>query len=422
MQPQRHIELPGAGTTPDRLVTAHLNQLIEPNDFTATALLELMSPEELLALIRREDHVPQGLKAEVLEILGFRPSSNMAQDLKVSLTRWRKRLPLSNPQAALDVAARQGGGLLLNTDPAWPKRVDDLGLGRPLCLWWRSKVPQLLAGQEFAKNVAIVGSRDASDYGDQVTFDLGRSLALRGFTIVSGGAYGIDASAHRAALSVDEFSGPNPPTITVMAGGIDRLYPSGNNNLLNQVIAAGVLLSEVPPGTTSARFRFLNRNRIIAALSRLVIVTEARHRSGALNTASHAVELGRDVAAVPGSVFAPNSAGCHRLIAEGSAALLTSPQDALAMVGAQQDTQRGVQPSTKSAQQQSLIERPTDRLGRNEGMVYDCMSFARGLVIDEISARSGVPVIQTMQAVGRLEALGMASTDGMTWKLVHQAG
>ncbi|WP_159610390.1 DNA-processing protein DprA [Glutamicibacter sp. JC586] len=396
----------------ERLVMAHLNQLIEPNDFTSNALLELMSPVELLDLVKCQDHVPQGLKGQVDDILGFKPSSNMAQDLKVALTRWRKRLPLANPQAALDTASRNGGGLLLNTDPGWPEQLNELNLGRPMCLWWRAKNPQLLSGQDLTRNVAIVGSRDASEYGDQVTFDLSRTLALRGYTIVSGGAYGIDASAHRAALSVAEWNQSNPPTIAVMAGGIDRLYPSGNSNLLNQVILRGVLLSEVPPGTTSARFRFLNRNRIIAALSRLVIVTEARHRSGALNTVSHAVELNREVAAVPGSVFAPNSAGCHRLIAEGSAALLTSPQEALQLVGAEQTPQPDVE--------QSGMERPTDRLGRNEGMVYDCMSFARGIVIDEISARSGVPVIQTLQAVGRLEALGMASTDGMTWKLVHQ--
>jgi len=413
MQRNQNVELLTTNTSAQRLVIAHLNQLIEPNDFTATALLELMSPSELLTLIQRQDFVPQGLKAQVDQILGFKPSSNMAQDLKVALTRWRKRLSLSNPQAVLDTAARHGGGLLLNTDPGWPSQVDELNLGRPLCLWWRANNPELLSGQQLSRNVAIVGSRDASDYGDQVTFDLGRTLALRGYTVVSGGAYGIDASAHRAALSVDQWEHPNPATISVMAGGIDRLYPSGNSNLLNQVIARGVLLSEVPPGTTSARFRFLNRNRLIAALSRLVIVTEARHRSGALNTASHAVELSRDVAAVPGSVFAPNSAGCHRLISEGSALLLTSPQDALRLVGAESVAQL--------VQEQLNIERPTDRLGRDEGMVYDCMSFARGLDIDEISARSGVPLIQTLQAVGQLEALGMASTDGRTWKLVRPA-
>ncbi|MFJ2144799.1 DNA-processing protein DprA [Glutamicibacter sp. NPDC087831] len=398
-------------TSQERRVYAHLNQLIEPNDYVATALLELMSPQELLRLIQREDFYPAALKAPVDGILGFHPPGDGAQDLRVALARWRKRLSLSNPAGALDAAAHAGGGLLIPDDASWPRQLADLELGRPLCLWWRSANPQLLDGQELARSVSIVGSRDASDYGDQVTFDLGRTLALNGYTIVSGGAYGIDASAHRAALSVDDWQHPNPPTITVMAGGIDRLYPSGNSNLLNQIVARGVLISEVPPGTTSARFRFLNRNRLIAALSRLVIVSEARHRSGALNTASHAVELGRDVAAVPGSVFAPNSAGCHRLIAEGSAALLASPQDALGLVG------HHCQAEPRSAKVQ---QRPTDILGRDEAMVYDIMSFTKGLLVDEISARSGVPLIQTLRAINRLETLQMAATDGLAWKLVRQ--
>ena len=404
----------GGRVTPssqERRVYAHLNQLIEPNDYVATALLELMSTQELLRLIQREDFYPSALKLPVDGILGFHPSGDSAQDLKVALTRWRKRLPLSNPVGALDAAARVGGGLLIPTDAAWPRQLADLNLGRPLCLWWRSANPQLLEGQELASNVSIVGSRDASDYGDQVTFDLGRTLALSGYTVVSGGAYGIDASAHRAALSVEDWQYPGPPTITVMAGGIDRLYPSGNSNLLNQIIARGVLISEVPPGTTSARFRFLNRNRLIAALSRLVIISEARHRSGALNTASHAVELGRDVAAVPGSVFAPNSAGCHRLIAEGSAALLASPQDALGLLGQHRQTES---PSSKAQ------PRLTDNLSNDEGMVYDTMSFAKGMLVDEISARSGVPLIKTLRAINRLESLDMAATDGLTWKLVRQ--
>lgn len=399
-------------TSAERLTYAHLNQLIEPNDFTASALLQLMSASELLSLIRKEDFMPTDLKPKVEEILGFKTSSNMAQDLKVALTRWRKRMPLSNPLAAVDTAARHQGGLLIPGDDHWPVQLDDLNLGRPLCLWWRAGNPAFLGGQEIGRNVAIVGSRDASDYGDQVTFDLSRSLALQGYSIVSGGAYGIDASAHRAALTVEEWSAANPPTITVMAGGIDRLYPSGNSNLLNQIVARGVLFSEVPPGTTSARFRFLNRNRIIAALSRLVIVTEARHRSGALNTVSHAVELGRDVAAVPGSVFAPNSAGCHRLIGEGSAVLLTSPQDALALVGAQHPAQ--------ATSEDSAPKRPTDQLGRDEGMVYDIMSFSKPMLVDEISARSGIPIIQTLKSLGRLEDLGLARTDGLSWRLLYQ--
>ncbi|RBL99238.1 hypothetical protein C1H84_16265 [Glutamicibacter soli] len=246
------------GHLPHTLCLAALNQLVEPNDVTAAALLELMTPAELLALIRREDHVPLDLGLKLAEATGRQPAPNSAQDLRVALTRWRKRLPYANERAALQAMQRLGGGLLTSQDPGWPAQLDDLGLGRPLCLWWRAADPGNLGGDR-ERTVSIVGSRDASDYGNQVTFELARALGLQGFTIVSGGAYGIDASAHRAALSHDGWEFPNPPTATILAGGADRLYPAGNHNLLEQVITRGALYSEVPPGTTPTRFRFLKQ-------------------------------------------------------------------------------------------------------------------------------------------------------------------
>src|SRR6185312_3472621 len=125
------------------------------------------------------------------------------------------------------------------------------------------------------------------------------SLAQRGFTIISGGAYGIDAHAHRSALAAG--SSGSLPTIAVMAGGVDRFYPSGNEDLLRAVANQGAVLAEVPPGSAPTRYRFLQRNRLIAALASVTVVVEARWRSGALNTAHHAESLGRAVGAVPGS-------------------------------------------------------------------------------------------------------------------------
>lgn len=402
------------GHQPHTLCLAALNQLVEPNDVTAAALLELMTPAELLALIRREDHVPQGLGLKLAEATGQQPAPNSAQDLHVALTRWRKRLPYANEHAALQTMQRLGGGLLTDQDPGWPAQLGDLGLGRPLCLWWRAAEPGNLAGDP-ARTVSIVGSRDASDYGNQVTFELARALGLQGFTIVSGGAYGIDAAAHRAALSLDGWDFPNPPTITILAGGADRLYPAGNHNLLEQVIARGALYSEVPPGTTPTRFRFLNRNRLIAAFSRLTIVTEARHRSGALNTASHAVELGRDVAAVPGSVFSPNSAGTHRLIRSGAAELISSPAEASELLGIAPDAPA----DAASAEPGDPRQRPVDGLPVEVGMLYDVLSFTKPMSPDEISARSGVTILQTLRGLSTLQGRGLAVRNDAGWKLVR---
>ena len=142
-----------------------------------------------------------------------------------------------------------------------------------------------------------------------------------GSPIISGGAYGIDAHAHRAALAGG--SSGSMPTIAVMAGGVDRFYPSGNEELLRTVANQGAVLAEVPPGSAPTRYRFLQRNRLIAALASVTVVVEARWRSGALNTAHHAETLGRAVGAVPGSVHSANSAGCHRLLREGGAVCVT---------------------------------------------------------------------------------------------------
>lgn len=391
---------------------ANLSTLIEPNDFTANALLQLMEPAELLALIRRLDHVPGGLSTALEQILPETSARNTAQSLPVALTRWRKRLSLSDPMQALETISAMDGGLMTGTDPAWPQQLDDLGLGKPLSLWWRTQRPELLAEHQQQNCISVVGSRDSSEYGHQVTYELARKLALRGCTIVSGGAYGIDASAHRAALSVTDTQQGNYPTITILAGGADKPYPAGNESLLRQIIHTGLLLSEVPPGTAPTRFRFLNRNRLIAAMSRLTIVTEARHRSGALNTASHAVELGREVAAVPGSIYSPNSAGTHRLLAAGTAALVTSTNDVLELLGVEAEPANPVPGA--------LPARPLDALNTAQSMVYDVMNFSQGHIPDEISALSGIPIAQTLRALSVLVRLNLAESNGIQYRLVSQ--
>jgi DNA processing protein len=168
---------------------------------------------------------------------------------------------------------------------------------------------------------AVTGSRDSTSYGAALTGDIAYGLAQRGICVISGLAYGIDAHAHRAALAgtVDE----GPATIAVLAGGLDRDYPAGNADLAAAIRANGLTVSELPPGTAPARHRFLQRNRIMAALAGVTCVVEARWRSGALNTAHHAETIARHVAAVPGSVHSATSAGCHRLLKEGGAVLVS---------------------------------------------------------------------------------------------------
>lgn len=210
---------------------------------------------------------------------------------------------------------------VIPSDPGWPVELDLLAEVRPLGLWF--------AGPEVAPltsaAVAIVGSRSATQYGEYVAGEFAAGIAEAGHCIVSGGAYGIDAAAHRGALAVGGV------TVSVLAGGVDVPYPRSNQLLFERIKETGWLVSESPLGLQPLRHRFLVRNRLIAAWGQVTVVVEARIRSGALATASHAALLGRDVLAVPGAITSAASAGCNQLIRDG-AVLASSPADVLELV------------------------------------------------------------------------------------------
>ena len=214
----------------------------------------------------------------------------LRQKLGEAIERWRRRSKYLQPEAALQYIEKLGGSFLIPEDPRWPSALADLEGSAPLGLWTLGNVSVPPVGS----SLAIVGSREATPYGDKATTILVEHALGIGLTVVSGGAYGIDATAHRAAL---EHSGEGIPTVAVLAGGLDRLYPAGNTRLLQQIATAGLLITEMPPGMRPNRYRFLNRNRLIAALAATTIVVEARYRSGALSTANHAHDLGRTVGA-----------------------------------------------------------------------------------------------------------------------------
>jgi len=229
------------------------------------------------------------------------------------------RVTSSTLQRALESTAELNATMLIPGDARWPDGLHDLGATQPLALWTRGNAA--LLAHAVARRVALVGARAATGYGEHVAMQLANDLAERGVAIVSGGAYGIDGMAHRATLA----AGGN--TIAVLAGGLDRLYPAGHTTLLERVAEAGLLLSELPPGHAPTKFRFLQRGRLIAALSEATVVVEAGYRSGSLAIAEQARSLGRTVAAVPGPVTSAASAGTHRLIREHNARLVTNIND-----------------------------------------------------------------------------------------------
>lgn len=178
--------------------------------------------------------------------------------------------------------------------------------------------------------VGIVGSRAATAYGMSVAGSFASVLAMRGVTVVSGGAYGIDAAAHRGAL-------PDGRTICVLACGADRVYPAAHKDLINAIATSpgSAVVSGVEPGAVPMRSRFLARNGIIAGMVDALIVVEASLRSGAMNAATHAIDRGVPVYAVPGPITSVASAGTHLLIADGRAKILTDVHDLdLSQIGA----------------------------------------------------------------------------------------
>ena len=233
-------------------------------------------------------------------------------------TRARAGFSLGLAAQAFRSAARFGATLVTPEHPHWPTRMNDLGNQAPLALWVRGD-SEILTD---TVTTAIVGARAATGYGEHVTMEIAAGLVERGHSIASGAAYGIDGMAHRAALA------SRGRTIAYLAGGVDRFYPSGHDALLSHIVEHGAVASEMPCGTMPTRWRFLARNRLIAAGSTAVVITEAGWRSGALNTAHHAAALGRPVGAVPGPVTSAASAGCHRLIREQAATLISTAEEA----------------------------------------------------------------------------------------------
>lgn len=315
--------------------------------------------------------------------------------------------------AAADLALLEslGGRLVTPDDDDWPAwRMLPLAAAgtrdavAPLALWvlGRASVQELTA-----RSVAVVGTRAASGYGEHVTAELAHELAADGWTIVSGAAYGIDGAAHRAALAA------GGATVAVLACGVDRCYPSGHGALLRQIACAGLVISEYPPGTTPAKHRFLARNRLVAALSDATVVVEAGWRSGARSTATWARKLGPPVLAVPGPVTALSSAGCHRMIRDGAASLVTSAAEVIEAAG--RIGELAPDPVSAAAQQ-----RPTDDLDLFSAHVHEALPTSGGAEVGQLAESSGLPVDRVRAALPMLEMAGLVRWEEDGWHRVRR--
>lgn len=297
--------------------------LIEPGDRVAGRLIDTCGPERALQFIIDRFSAREIIRECELVDEFQDGQESFEEDLAEGLHRWIPRLNSSDALNAVHHAAQLGAFLLTPEQSGWPAGVNDLGFHKPVALWCRGQ-HSALGG--FENSIAVVGARASTGYGEHVTMETVSALAERGVAIVSGAAYGIDGMAHRSALAA------GGTTMAFLAGGVDRFYPSGHDALLGRIIESGLILSELPCGFAPTKWRFLLRNRLIAASTQATVVMEAGWRSGSLNTANHAASLNRPLGAVPGPVTSASSAGCHRLLREYDAVCVTTASEMLELL------------------------------------------------------------------------------------------
>jgi DNA processing protein len=363
---------------------AYLSRVVEPPSAALSTLVAELGPVEAAAKVKA---------GEVSRADARRATDEAARDLELLQTR--------------------GGRLITPDDDEWPYlafagfhgfSADDLKkkpAGRPPLVLWALGPVRL--DDITMRSAAIVGTRACTAYGEHVAADLAAGLVERDVAVVSGGAYGIDGVAHRATLAGDGI------TVAVLAGGIDIPYPSGHSALLHRIASTGLLITEYPPGIRPARYRFLTRNRLVAAFSGATVVVEAGLRSGAANTASWAGMLGRSVCAVPGPVTSAASAGTHELL-RGDALLVTRAAEIVEVVGR----------CGELADEAAHPVTPLDGLTEAESLVYESLPGRGVRTVEQIAAAAGLPPDRVLAPLAMLEIAGLVRREDGCWGIVRQ--
>jgi DNA processing protein len=355
----------------DRFARAAWSRVAEPGDKVANRLIQAHGPVAALRLA--------------------------ASGAEQSLQRFLPRLEVLDVERDLEVGAKFAARVVCPGDPEWPHGLDDL-IAPPYCLWIRGPVDIASAARRSA---AVVGARSATAYGEMVATEMAAGLGERRFTIISGAAFGIDAAAHRGALAT------GATTIAVLAGGVERPYPSSHAALIARIVEVGAVISEVAPGSAPTKTRFLQRNRMIATMGRGTVVVEAGLRSGSLNTARTAAEHGRVVAAVPGPVTSMMSAGCHEAIRSGMAQLVTDAAEAAEAIG---DYGSDLAPQRRGPTY------PGDELGEPEVRVLSALPVRKGAAVSRLAVSAGLSLTEVRSILGRLDLSSLAERHGEGWR------
>jgi DNA processing protein len=365
--------------------------ITDDNRLARAVLLRVSEPATALVHhVRRH-----GPEATVADIRAGAPIAG------VDVAALQARLADGAGQRDLDQAATVGARLLCPGDDEWPVLLDDLARVDADCLGLWVRGPLDLA-HVSSRAVAVVGTRTPTPYGEHVAAELGAGLADRGWTVVSGLAYGVDGAAHRAALAA------GGATIGVLACGVDVPYPHGHRALHDRIGREGLLVSEHPPGAAPQRHRFLVRNRIIAALSLGTTMVEAAVRSGARSTLNHARDLLRHTMVVPGPITSAMSAGCHVALREIPGAVLVTRVEEIVEqcghLGELADPLLGEQ-------------RPRDRLGPVVRRVFDAVPVRQPARVERIAVTAGVTAQTAEPALAALRALNLVEHTGSGWRM-----
>ena len=373
-------------TDPTLRAWAYLSRVIEPPCAELAALVDRVGPVDAAERVRR---------GQVDDDLARHTES---------------RREIDRAADDLDLLARRGGRLITPDDDEWPilafaafggGTVAGKPQGRPPLVLWAMGAARL--DETAYRAAAVVGTRAATSYGEQVAADLAAGLAEQDVAVVSGGAYGIDGAAHRAVLAVEGV------TVAVLAGGLDIPYPAGHSGLLHRIGSNGLLVTEYPPGVRPARYRFLTRNRLVAAFAGAAVVVEAGLRSGAANTAAWARALGRVVGAVPGPVTSSASTGCHALLRAG-AEVVTRAEDIVELVGHVGEL----------APEQPRPATALDGLSDAERQVYEALPGRGVATVDEIAVAAALQPARILAPLAMLEVAGLAERHDGRWRIVRK--
>lgn len=363
-----------------RMIWGHL---CESGDNVLNLLIDEIGAETALKLFLAADTAPTFCAA-----LSSRNTTLTTQQVTAAWKRWSPRLLTLSLEDSLRTAAHHGFTPLVAHHPAWPPALNDLGADAPLVLWVRGDTDCLRQPL-----LAVVGARAISSYGQEITAEFTAFAGTLDLGIISGAAFGIDATAHRTALA------QSIPTIAVLAGGFLRPYPAAHRDLLDEIVASGgAVCAEYPPRVSPSRWRFLRRNRIIAALAAATLVAEAGRFSGAINTAAHASHLGRGLGVVPGNITAPGSAGIFRIYRDFDAMLVTRPDDLRQLVAGS----RFLTGETHLAEPDDSVTRPPSAHVR----VLDAFPLTGYRVLHTLAAAAGMEEAETRRVLAELELLG----------------